>query len=139
MRVGLLLSMSSSSTTLTVALSIPLFYSLILLTILYTPECLLWLRYSNNTPFKRTAYSDLAWDDLVTLQVQVDKENSIEFPLDYVHYLYNYYMVCALLSHTHHVTSSCDVTLVTSWHMTMMCDICHVTLSHTPFLYSKSK
>jgi len=43
-----------------------------------------------------------------------DKENSIEFPLDFLHYLYNYYMVCALFSHayhmTHHVTL-CNVTL----------------------------
>jgi len=28
----------------------------------------------------------------------------MEFPLDSVYYLYNYYMVCALLSHTHHMT-----------------------------------
>ena len=40
----------------------------------------------------------------------IDKENSIEFPLNFLHYLYNYYMVCALLSHTYHVTS-CDVML----------------------------
>ena len=45
-----------------------------------------------------------------------DKENSIEFLLDFLYYLYNYYMVCALLSHAYHVThhvTSCDVTL---WH-----------------------
>ena len=43
-----------------------------------------------------------------------DKENSIEFPLDFLHYLYNYYMVCALFSHAYYVTrhvTSCDVTL----------------------------
>jgi len=46
-----------------------------------------------------------------------DKENLIEFPLDFLHYLYNYYMVCALFSHAYHVTrhvtlvTSCDVTL----------------------------
>ena len=43
-----------------------------------------------------------------------DKENSIEFPLDFLHYLYNYYMVCALFSYAYHVTYhmiSCDVTL----------------------------
>jgi len=48
----------------------------------------------------------------------IDKENSIEFSLDLLHYLYNYYMVCALFSHAYHVThhvTSCDVTLVT-WH-----------------------
>jgi len=39
-----------------------------------------------------------------------DKENLIEFPLDSLHYLYNYYMVCALLSHAYHVIS-CDVTV----------------------------
>jgi len=39
-----------------------------------------------------------------------DKENSIEFLLDFLHYLYNYYMVCALFSHAYHVTS-CDVML----------------------------
>jgi len=33
-----------------------------------------------------------------------DKENSIEFLLDFLHYLYNYYMVCALFSHAYHVT-----------------------------------
>jgi len=39
------------------------------------------------------------------LCLAIDKENSIEFLLDFLHYLYNYYMVCALSSHTHHVTS----------------------------------
>jgi len=34
-----------------------------------------------------------------------DKENLIEFPLDFLYYLYNYYIVCALLSHAYHVTS----------------------------------
>jgi len=48
------------------------------------------------------------------LCLAIDKENSIEFPLDSLHYLYNYYMVCALLSHAYHVTyhvTSCDMTL----------------------------
>jgi len=43
-----------------------------------------------------------------------DKENSIEFSLDFLYYLYNYYMVCALFSHAYHVThhvTSCDVTM----------------------------
>jgi len=43
----------------------------------------------------------------------------MEFPLFFVHYLYNYYIVCALLSHTYYVTS-CDY------------DTCDVILSHTP-------
>ena len=55
--------------------------------------------------------SNLAWDDLIILQVQVDKENSMEFPLDSVHYLYNYYMVCALLFYTYHVTPLYDMIL----------------------------
>ena len=42
---------------------------------------------------------------LTALCSAIDKENSIEFPLDFLHYLYNYYMVCALPSHTHYVTS----------------------------------
>ena len=44
----------------------------------------------------------------------IDKENSIEFPLDFLYYLYNYYMVCVLLSYTYYVThhvTSCDVTV----------------------------
>ena len=75
--------------------------------------------------------SDLAWDDLNTLLIWVNKENSIEFLLFSIHYLYNYYMVCALLSHTYHVTYhvmwQCDfllydcnyVTLVT-WHFPVL-------------------
>jgi len=36
----------------------------------------------------------------------------MEFLLFSIYYLYNYYMVCVLLSYTHHVTfPSCDVTL----------------------------
>jgi len=44
----------------------------------------------------------------------IDKENSIEFPLNFLYYLYNYYIVCALSSHAYHVTNhvtSCDVML----------------------------
>jgi len=43
-----------------------------------------------------------------------DKENLIEFLLDFLHYLYNYYIVCALLSYAYHVTyyvTSYDVML----------------------------
>ena len=42
----------------------------------------------------------------------INKENSIEFLLDFLHYLYNYYMVCTLLSHTYYVT-----------HHVMLCDV----------------
>ena len=44
----------------------------------------------------------------------IDKENLIEFLLDFLHYLYNYYMVYVLSSYAYHVTDhviSCDVTL----------------------------
>ena len=59
----------------------------------------------------------------------IDKENSIEFPLDFLHYLYNYYMVCALpIMWPIHVTSY-DVML---WHL--WCD----TFLHS-LLCSKSK
>jgi len=57
----------------------------------------------------------------------------MEFLLDSIYYLYNYYIVCALLSHTHHVTPSYDVTLQ---HPNMTCD---VSLSCTSFLCSKSR
>jgi len=57
-----------------------------------------------------------------------DKENSMEFPLDFLHYLYNYYMVCALLSHAYHVT----------YHVTP-CDCDYVTLSCTPFCVVSSR
>ena len=38
----------------------------------------------------------------------------MEFLLDFLYYLYNYYMVCVLLSHAYHMTyhvTSCDVML----------------------------
>ena len=73
------------------------------------------LVYSPDFPLV-SRYSSLAWDNLIILQVWVDKENSIEFLLGSVYYLYNYYMVCVLLSHTHHVTPSYDITL---WYSDM--------------------
>ena len=47
---------------------------------------------------------DLDWDILELLLVWVDKKNSMEFPLNFLYYLYNYYMVYALSSHGFHVT-----------------------------------
>jgi len=49
-------------------------------------------------------YKDLDWDVLELLLVWVNKENSMEFLLNFLYYLYNYYMVCALSSHGSHVT-----------------------------------
>ena len=47
---------------------------------------------------------NLDWNILELLLVQVDKENSMEFPLNFLHYLYNYYIVCALSPHSSYVT-----------------------------------
>ena len=47
---------------------------------------------------------DLDWDVLELLLVWVDKENSMEFLLNFLYYLYNYYMVCTLSSHGSLVT-----------------------------------
>ena len=47
---------------------------------------------------------DLDWDILELLLVWVDKENLIEFLLNFLYYLYNYYIVYALSSHGSHVT-----------------------------------
>ena len=33
-----------------------------------------------------------------------DKENSIEFPLDFLHYIYNYYVAMLFISHSLHAT-----------------------------------
>jgi len=57
---------------------------------------------------------DLDWDVLELLLVWVDKKNSIEFPLNFLYYLYNYFMVCVLSSYSpmwlSHVTSpDCDL------------------------------
>ena len=73
------------------------------------------------------------------LCLAIDKENSIEFLLDLLHYLYNYYMVCVLLFHAYHMThyvTSCDVVLwlPTMWLWHLWCD----TFPHS-LLCSKSK
>jgi len=39
----------------------------------------------------------------------INKENSIEFLLDFLYYLYNYYMVYILSSHAYYVTNHCDI------------------------------
>ena len=57
---------------------------------------------------KHFSCNNLAWDDLDTLLIQVDKENLIEFPFDFLHYIYNYYCGYAL-HHRPHVT--CHVTV----------------------------
>jgi len=54
----------------------------------------------------------------------------MEFLLDFLYYLYNYYIVCALFFHTHHVTY--HVTLPCDF-LSYDCDTCDMTLSHTPF------
>ena len=78
---------------------------------------------SSHTSIVRLANSKAGIKPTAPL-LAVDKENSMEFSLDFLHYLYNYYMVCALLSHTYHVMWHCDF-------LSYDCD--YVTLSHTPF------
>jgi len=74
----------------------------------------------NQLPYKKAKLQ--ARIKPTTLCSAINKENSIEFSLDFLHYLYNYYMVCALSSHAYHVTN----------HVTS-CDYDYVTLSCTPF------
>jgi len=38
----------------------------------------------------------------------IDKENSIEFPLDLLHYIYSYYMAMLFISYNLHIT--CQLT-----------------------------
>ena len=59
--------------------------------------------------------------------------------IGFLYYLYNYYMVCALYSHTHHMTShvtpcdmTCDPVTCDMWHLW------HDTFLHS-FLCSKYK
>jgi len=48
------------------------------------------------------------------------------------HYLYNYYMVCALFFYAYHVTS-CDMMLWLPVMWPWLCDTCDVILSYTSF------
>jgi len=55
-----------------------------------------------------------------------DKENSIEFLLDFLHYIYNYYVVMLFDFHGLHVT--CQLTSL-SYVVTMTCDLmCDITV-----------
>ena len=65
-------------------------------------RCCQILNKSLKSEFKK--YKDLDWDTLELLLVWVDKENSMEFPLNFLYYLYNYYMVCILSPHSSYVT-----------------------------------
>ena len=60
------------------------------------------LENTNTSKYKKAKLQ--ARIKLTALCSAIDKENSIEFPLDFLHYLYNYYMVYALLFHAYHVT-----------------------------------
>jgi len=60
----------------------------------------------------------------------------MELLLDFLYYLYNYYIVCALSSCTYYVTSHvipCDMTCDILFHVTVTHNTCDMTLSHTPF------
>jgi len=65
------------------------------------------------------------------LQVQVNKENLMEFSFNSVYYLYNYYMVCVLLFHSHHVMSLCDILTCDCDIWYLLCDtFLHLSLCH---------
>jgi len=56
-----------------------------------------------------------------------DKENSIEFPLDLLHYIYNYYVAMLFISHGLHVThqlTSLSHAVTPLW-CDHFCDYCH--------------
>jgi len=74
---------------------------------------------------KHFSCSDLVWDDLDTLLIQVDKENLIEFPFDFLHYIYNYYCGYALHLPQSSCYLSCDYPVT-------CCDCdCDMTISVT--------
>jgi len=63
-----------------------------------------------------------------------DKENLMEFSLDFLYYLYNYYIVCVLLSHTYHVTHH------VMWYCNFLsCEYDYVTFSCIPFYVVSSR
>jgi len=71
------------------------------------------------------SHNNFSQDDLNPLQVWVDKENSIELPFDFVHYLYillrwlynillwSSCYSCHVFTSSHVVTVTCDMTDVT--------------------------
>ena len=90
----------------------------------------------------------LSWNKANCSLLAFDKENSIEFPLDLLHYIYNYYVAMLSNSHglhaiyqltslPHAITMTYDfflhnmtisVTAITPF--LWLCD-CHVIFSHT--------
>jgi len=73
----------------------------------------------------------------ITIVIAFDKENSIEFPLDLLHYIYNYYM--AMLSNSHSLHATHQLTsLLHAVTMTYDFFLYNVTISVTaiiPFLW----
>jgi len=59
----------------------------------------------------------LSWNKANCSLLAFDKENLIEFPLDLLYYIYNYYVVMLLISHdlyvTHQLTSLLHIVTVT--------------------------
>ena len=118
----------------TKSLFIFLFFSFIL-DLLYRRECrkVSYYMISHNGSYDR--HRKLVHYKKAKLQARIkptafcsviNKENSIEFLLNFLYYLYNYYMVCALLSYAYHV-----IYHVTSWDVMLWlwsCDCDYVTL-----------
>ena len=89
---------------------------------------------------------------LTTLCSAFDKENLIEFPLDLLHYIYNYYVAmllyllwspCYLSNDSFVIYRDCDLWL--SIVMWPFCDLCHtfcdsvIVMWYFPILYPSSK
>ena len=102
-----------------------------------TMKSILWKKYQRNSmqrPYKKAKLQ--AGIKLTALCSAIDKENSIEFPLDFLHYLYNYYMVCALPSHTHYVTSHVTLYDMILWHSIIWPWLVTLVMWHFPTLLS---
>ena len=54
----------------------------------------------------------------------------MKFLLNFLYYLYNYYMVYVLFSHTYHVTHHVMQHYDTLFMWLWLCDTCDMTLSH---------
>jgi len=84
-------------------------------------NCMLTSKHWENDQIRKRAYKEECKKAKLQARIKptalclaINKENLIEFLLDFLYYLYNYYIVCILLSHAYHVTyhvTACDVML----------------------------
>ena len=86
----------------------------------------IWTNHQNLGYYMKVLWQ-LSLDDLITLQVQVNKENSIEFLfISCILLIQLLYGLCTIFPH-----SSCDLIM---WHDTMTSIHVTVTLSHTYYV-----